>query len=87
MIIRSLIAISGVILSSCTLSDMYPSSTTDTGSLNQTGTILTGSMSLSNTEESDDKLPFFEDLSGSGNMYYPTFQGFEIKVIPVQYTT
>jgi hypothetical protein len=73
MTLRPLIAISVLTLSSCTMSDMYPSSTTDTGSLNQTGTILTGSMSLDDTGGIDHQSPLVEDLSGSGNSYYPIF--------------
>jgi len=86
MIVRSLIGLSLLTLASCAMSDMYPSGTTDTGSLNQTGVILTGSMGLDNTGGVDHQFPLVEDLAGIGNSYYPMFQWLGTKHISIKHT-
>ncbi len=92
---RYLIALSVLLLSSCTTIDVKPPITTDTGALGQTGVVLTGivftgSIVLSgrvNTGSVDHQPPLTENLSGSGDAYYPIFQGLETKIIPVKHTT
>lgn len=49
------------------------------GSLNQSGIVV-------GTGSQDHQPPITEDLSGSGNAYYPVFHGLERKTIPVKHT-
>lgn len=87
MISRNIFLISILILSSCTLSDnsVIPDKT-NTGSLIKTGGVLSGTISptktgmtttgtttLTYTGASDHQDPLVEDLSGSGDAYYPIF--------------
>ncbi len=79
MFTRYLIALSVLTLSGCTLSDMVTTpDKTNTGALTQTGTTIdTGSV--------DNQPPLTEDISGSGGVYYPIFQGLETRAIPVKH--
>lgn len=80
MIIRYTLALSILMLSSCTLTDMItPTVPAQTGSVNQTGTTTTGSL--------DHQEPLVEDISGSGGMYYPIFDGLETRTIRVKHET
>ncbi len=80
MFTRYLIALSVLTLSGCTLSDMVTTpDKSDTGAVMQTGTVDTGS--------TDHQPPLIEDISGSGGVYYPIFQGLETRIIPVKHGT
>ncbi len=79
MLTRYTIALSVLALSGCTLSDtvIIPDKT-DTGIVTQTGAIIPDSL--------DYQPPQIEDLSGSGNFYYPIFRWLETKIIPITHT-
>lgn len=66
-------------LSSCTLSDlMWPSTTTITSS---------GKTTPINIGTGDIQSPLVEDLSGSGDLYSPIFNGLQTKVIRIKHTS
>lgn len=80
MLVRYCIILSILTLSSCTLDIPAMPDKSDTGVVDQTGnTIITGS--------SDHQDPLVENLTGSGDAYYPIFHGLETKVIRVKHTT
>jgi hypothetical protein len=76
MITRYSLAVLGILLlTSCTDTWVLPD-TTNTGTLFQTGTTDTGA---------DSQPPLVENLSWSGDIYYPIFDGLETKVIPIKH--
>lgn len=80
MIIRYLLVLSMLTISSCTLTDtLTPVTPTDTGAIDQTGT--------TNTGNTDNQPPLVEDISGSGGAYYPIFDGIETRTIRVMHQT
>lgn len=78
MYIRFILLVSMLALSSCTLSDLQPSSDDGTPPI----WVITGSI---NTGIIDHQDTLTEDLSWSGDAYYPIFQGLETKTIRIQH--
>lgn len=79
MTLRSYILASVIILSGCSLSDQDTPPIVSTGSIVQTGMIDSGTV--------DHQPPLVEDLSGSGDAYYPIFQWLESRTIRVKHTS
>ncbi len=86
MIIRYCIALSVLVLSACTLSGpVVTPDKTHSWSLDQTGGVLTGAVSPTETGNVDIQNPLVENLSGSGDYYSLIFQGLETRIIPIQH--
>lgn len=78
MITRYSLAVLGILmLSSCTATDNWTQpDKSDTGTIIQTGTTDTGT---------DSQPPLVENLSWSGDIYYPIFEGLETKIVPIKH--
>ena len=75
----SLVVLCISILSSCTAEDIWiVPNTSDTRASVQIGT---------GTGNLEHQQPLVENLSGSGDVYYPIFHGLETKIIPIKHRT